>query len=114
MRTPPDKRGAQWWLAEHAQAEQAVTLAADMLERAHNESMRDLASRLLDERLDHLEHVEDTCDAILDALDPDARDMAERVYLRGETWGSVAKRHGMTYATAYARLGRALAKVPRD
>lgn len=88
-----------------------MTSAANMVETASNESMRDLASRLLDVRLDHLERVEDTIDAILDALDPDARDMAERVYLRGETWGSVAKRHGMTYATAYTRLDRALAKV---
>ena len=48
IQTPPDERGAQWWLAEHAQAEQAVTSAADMVERSRGKYMHDVATTLLE------------------------------------------------------------------
>lgn len=115
IQTPPDERGAQWWLAEHAQAEQAVTSAANMVERSRGEYMHDVATALLDQRLDHLEAVEDMCDALLCELRetaPDVADMVERHYLKGEPWGKVAERHGMSCTRAWGRVASTLVKTP--
>lgn len=106
IQTPTDQRRAAWWMMEHACAEQAVTIAARMMETAPTESMRYVAQRLLDRRLDHLERVEDVCDATLRearAVDPDAADMAERHYIHGDAWRVLGEAHGLPGGAARAR-----------
>lgn len=66
---PTDRdRRALWWLNQHPVAERAVTIASASLDAAANTRERELWSDLLDARLDHLEVVEDACDAIIARL----------------------------------------------
>lgn len=116
IQTPTEQRGAQWWFAEHSFAEQGVTTAAGMVENARGDTMQYAARRLLDQRLDHLEDVENVCDALLCELRrtaPDVADMVERHYIKGEAWRVVGEAHGMSGMAAYQRAASTLAKAPR-
>ena len=63
--TPPDKRGALWWLREHAEAERAVTSAWTL---EGGPMSRERFERELDRRMDRLELVDDLCGSIIEAL----------------------------------------------
>ena len=87
--TPPGKRGAEWWLCEHHRAEMAVTSAAAIRDNAKTKEMARFGCKLLDYRLDHLELVEDVCDAILCELRKQCAglaDVCERRFIKGMTW----------------------------
>lgn len=60
--------GSLWWLEEHRRAERAVTIASAILDESTDPRARELWSDLLDIRLDHLEVVDDACDAIITRL----------------------------------------------
>lgn len=110
--TPPDQRGAWWWLKEHRFAEQGVTSAAAMLDRASDDTARYLARQQLDLRLDHLEAVEDTCDEILGALreqlPPWVADACADRFMRGKPWATIAAARGMSVASVTTKCERAV------
>lgn len=115
--TPQNQRGALWWMREHKWAEQAVTLASKALDSAASDRERELWSRLLDVRLDHLERVEDECDRILDSLrsrEPAwVAEAAESYYVKGTPLVDVAHalHRGRTYVSA--TVPRALERLDR-
>ena len=114
LQTPTNQRGAEWWLREHAPAEHAVTSAAGMVECATSAELAYFGRKQLDARLDHLEHVEDVCDAIIDEMRktaPALADMCERYYIKGETWASIGGDYGMSANKAYGRCATALRRL---
>lgn len=107
IQTPAHERDALWWMVEHEVAESAVTSAAAMMDRATSDLLRSLYSRLLDQRLDHLEEVDDTCDAILHELrvaDPNLADAVERRYVGREAWASIAADTGRSPRALYGAV----------
>ena len=115
--TPPDQRGAWWWLTEHQLAEVAVTSAAGMVDHATNATARCIARKQLDRRLDHLELTEDRIDAILDQLRTQApvwvADACEARFVRGESWTAIADRLGMDKARLVSRCERAVRRLDK-
>lgn len=109
MATPVDKRDAIWWLEEHSLAELAVTMAAEMVDSARAVRMLRFHERLLDVRMDHLEVVDDMCDAILARLskvDRDAAEVAAKHYLHGVPWARCIP--GKSYAQAQGAVLKAV------
>ena len=112
MATPPEGRGAAWWMREHAAAERAVATAWG-LERGPMRA--DMFSRVIDGRLDHLALVDDTCDAIVAEVAASSPTTAECVrahYMGGEGLRELADQNGMTSAKLYAAIKRELARLP--
>ena len=93
----------------------AAALASLMLEETMCYPLLRVARRLLDVRLDHLEEVEDRCDAILDGLratEPaPVVDAIEAHYIRGESWSSIARRANVSKSRLYDRASRVLARL---
>lgn len=102
-------------MCEHAFAETAVTVADRTLDMTTDAHLRALWSHLLDERLDHLAQVDDTCDAIVAELartsTPQVADAAEWHYLRGETWQCAADMVGMSTGHIVRAVCSALARI---
>lgn len=115
VQTPPDMRTPLWWLQEHAIAERAVTIASNALSMGGDARYMTLWEKRLDVTLDHLETVDDACDGILRDLRAAApewvADVAERHYLRGETWGEAAERLSVSKRNAQTRLSCALERL---
>lgn len=113
--TPAGQRGALWWLVEHGAAEHAVTSASLALDSATSDHERALWSRLLDERMDHLEAVEDECDRILAALRESAQPWVAGAvaahWTEAHPLVAVADELGMSYAYASRAIRAALRKV---
>lgn len=110
--TPEDQRGPLWWLDEQYHAERAVTTAAGMVDMAQSDTARYLANRLLDQRLDHLERVEDIIDAVLEDLSQTEPswlvEACRRRYLKGEAWATVAAGVGMSPSVLQGKCRRAV------
>lgn len=115
MRVPACERGALWWMREHAFAEDAVTNASRALDAATDDYTRRTFTRQLDARLDHLEHTEDICYAVIERLrnigGETVASACEAHYLRGETWACVAARLRRDVSTIYEACERALSKL---
>lgn len=115
VQTPPDMRPPLWWLQEHAIAERAVTSASMALDMGGDARYTALWKKRLDVTLDHLETVEDACDAILCDLRGMVPawvvDVAERHYLRGDTWTEAAGIMGASKRNAQRELSRALERL---
>lgn len=82
-----------------------------MVDHARDSSMRYLASRQLDARLDWLEKTEDICDLILVRLReeaPSVADACEDRFMRGESWTAIAARLGMSKAVLVSKCERAV------
>jgi len=113
--TPAGQRGALWWLEEHGAAEHAVTSASLALDSATSDHERALWSRLFDERLDHLEAVEDECDRILAALRESAQPWVAGAVAAHWTGAhplvAVADELGMSYAYASRAIRAALRRL---
>ena len=113
MRVPENQRGALWWLCERELAERAVTLADTIIESSHDDYTRYRGRKLLDVRLDYLERVDDTCDAILCELsksDPVVADVAARYYLKHEQMTAIARERGVDMAALRSRMYNVLGK----
>lgn len=113
IRVPENQRGALWWLCERELAERAVTLADAIIESSHDDYTRYLGRKLLDARLDYLERVDDTCDAILCELsksDPVMADVAKRHYLKHEDMTAIARGRGVPMAELRSRMYRVLGR----
>lgn len=117
MATPTGKRGALWWMQEHAFAEFAVIIASRALDAARDEHARHTFARQLDTRLDHLEACEDICFATIDRLHVSDGDTVagacEAHYLRGESWGRVAAALQEDARSTYGTCTRALCRLDR-
>ncbi len=115
LQTPPEKRNAEWWLAEHGPAEQAVTSAAAIQEYSKDDTIAYVGRRLLDVRLDWLALVDDTCDLILLELEkiapPEVADACRRHFMGGETWVSAARHNGVDHPKLYFDSRRWLSRV---
>lgn len=107
MSVPESDRGALWWLHERELAERAVTLADTIIESSREDFTRYLGRKLLDVRLDYLERVDDTCDAILCELsksDPVVADVAARYYIKHEEMTAIARERGVDMAALRNRM----------
>lgn len=112
-RVPEEERGALWWLIERELAERDVTLADIIIESSRDDFMRYRGRKLLDVRLDYLERVEDTCDAILCELskvDPDMADVAKRHYLKHEDMTAIANERGVPMTALRTRMYNVLGR----
>lgn len=117
MAVPPESRDPVWWMREHSIAESNVTIAAKTLALVKDERLRSWASHQLDARLDHLEIVDDTCDAILcevRAREPAwVADAMESHFYRGESWRQVAERIGLTTSAVSHATMKALVRCKK-
>lgn len=113
--TPPGLRGSLWWLEEHGAAEHAVTSASLALDAATDQRERALWSRLFDERLDHLEAVDDECDRIVSALRESAYPWVAGAvaahWTEGRPLVTVASEAGLSLAYASRAIRAALRKL---
>ena len=116
--TPVPLRGALWWMREHEVAEHAVTVASRGLDATDEPRYRAGMSQRLDMRLDHLELVEDVCDAIIDALrasaPPWVADATQAFFVRGEGLESIASREGKSPDYVLSTCYRALRTLDMD
>lgn len=114
MRVPAKDRGALWWLRERVLAERAVTLADCIIEHAHDDCARYRGKLLLDVRLDHLERVDDACDAImceLSRIDPPMAEVVERYCIKQERLSAIAHEHGVKASALREQMYGALDRV---
>lgn len=113
--TPPELRGALWWLHELAVAEHAVTCAARAVDMGGSAYAAEVDAWRLDAALDHLADVEGRVDAILDHLRATApgwvADAAAARYVSHMAWDAAASAVGYSASHVKRAVAAALAAL---